>query len=133
MNGKYRVLGRAPEDARLRIDRHTDKFFDITNFDSLEEVEKRKEELKFNLRMAAGLYPWPDKTPLNIETETVGEFDGYTVKKISFESYPGFRSTGNLYLPSPNNKSSYRKRFRKYLTLPAPCTKSGSNLFKHHT
>jgi len=101
MNEKYRVLGHAPEDARLRIDRHTDKFFDITNFKSLEEVEKRKEELKFNLRMAAGLYPWPDKTPLNIETETVGEFDGYTVKKISFESYPGFRSTGNLYLPSP--------------------------------
>ena len=71
------------------------------HFTSVEEVEKRREELRFNLRMAAGLYPWPEKTPLNVRMEDVGDYEGYSVKKIMYESYPGLWSTGNLYLPRP--------------------------------
>ncbi len=101
MNSFYQVLGFRPLDARLRITRHTGTRYPITRFHSREEVDARREELRFNLRMAAGLYPWPKKTPLNVRTEDVGEYEGYTVKKIMFESYPGMWSTGNLYLPSP--------------------------------
>lgn len=97
----YRVLGYAPEDARLNRDRHTNTIFPMPHFSSIEEIDKRREELRFNLRMAAGLYPWPEKTPLNPKYEMVGKYDGYTVQKIMLESYPGLWSTGNLYLPDP--------------------------------
>ena len=101
MEDSYRVLGYAPDDARLSIERHTDTKYPITRFSSREEVDARREELKFNLQMSAGLYPWPDKTPLNVRRETVDVFDGYSIDKIMFETRPGFWSTGNLFLPSP--------------------------------
>ena len=101
MTTKYKVLGYAPDDKRLYRNRHTNSVFPITRFTSREQVDSRREELRFNLRMAAGLYPWPEKTPLNARYEDVGEFEGYSIKKVMFESYPGMWSTGNLYLPSP--------------------------------
>ncbi len=101
MNSIYQVLPHPPLDLRLTADRHTDTHFPMPRFDSREAVDARREELQFNLRMAAGLYPWPEKTPLNTRRELVGEYDGYTIYKIMFESYPGLWSTGNLYLPRP--------------------------------
>ncbi len=101
MNESYRVLGYAPADVRLSQDRHTNTIFPMPHFSSIEELARRREELRFDLRMAAGLYPWPEKTPLNPKYELVGKYDGYTVQKIMFESYPGLWSTGNLYLPDP--------------------------------
>ncbi len=97
----WRVLPRIPEDSRLIADRHTNTVFPITRFSSREEVDRRREELVYNLRMAAGLYPWPEKTPLNVKREPAGRFEGFTVEKIMFETRPGFWSTGNLYLPDP--------------------------------
>lgn len=90
-----------PSDARLHTSRHTNTHFPITHFSTREEVDTRREALRFNLRMAAGLYPWPQKTPLHTRYEDVGTFDGFSVKKIMFETVPGFWSTGNLYLPHP--------------------------------
>jgi len=104
MNNEYRVLGYVPDDERLREIRHTNTVFPITRFSAREDVEKRREELRFNLRMAAGLWPWPEKTPLNVRYEEAGTYDGYSVKKVMFESYPGLWSTGNLYLPYPMKK-----------------------------
>ena len=101
MNISSRVLGYVPDDARLHVNRHTNTVFPVARFASRDEVETRRKELKRNLQMAAGLYPYPARTPLNARYEDVGEFDGYTLKKVMFESRPGFWSTGNLYLPSP--------------------------------
>ena len=101
MNPLYQVLPHPPYDLRLTADRHTDSHFPMPRFDSCEAVDARREELKFNLRMAAGLYPWPAKPPLNTRKELVGKYDGYTIYRIMFESYPGLWSTGNLYLPRP--------------------------------
>ena len=101
MNPLYQVLPHPPYDLRLTADRHTDTHFPMPRFTSREDVDARREELKFNLRMAAGLYPWPEKTPLNTRRELVGEYDGYALYRIMFESYPGLWSTGNLYLPRP--------------------------------
>ena len=101
MNPLYQVLPHSPLDNRLTADRHTDTHFPLPRFTSREDVDARREALKFNLRMAAGLYPWPEKTPLNTRRELVGEYDGYALYRIMFESYPGLWSTGNLYLPRP--------------------------------
>ncbi len=101
MNPRFQVLPHPPYDLRLTADRHTDTHFQPPRFASRAEVETRRDELKFNLRMATGLYPWPEKTPLNTRRELVGEYDGYSIYKIMFESSPGLWSTGNLYLPRP--------------------------------
>ena len=101
MKEAYQVFPHPPMDWRLVPDRHTNFRLTAKHFTSREEVEQRREELRFNLRMAAGLYPWPEKTPLNVRTEDVGDYEGYSVKKIMYESMPGFWSTGNLYLPRP--------------------------------
>ena len=106
MNNTYKVLGWLPDDSRLHVNRHTNTVFPVTRFSSREEIEKRRKELQFNLRMAAGLYPWPEKTPLHPKYEDVGEYDGYSVKKVMFESCPGLWSTGNLYLPRPTPKKA---------------------------
>ena len=103
MNPTLRVLPHVPQDRRLFPNRHTDTHFDPPRFASREEADARREELVFNLRMAAGLYPYPEKTPLNPRRELVGHFEGYSLYKIMFESYPGLWSTGNLYLPSPSD------------------------------
>ena len=74
MNPRYRVLPHLPDDLRFSVDRHTDTHFTPTRFATREEAEARRETLRFNLRMAAGLYPWPEKTPLNVRRELVGEY-----------------------------------------------------------
>lgn len=100
-NPAYRVLPGVPADHRLTAERHTDTRFAPTRFDSRAEADRRREELRFSLRMAAGLYPWPERTPLNVRREPAGEYDGFRIEKIMFETRPGFWSTGNLYLPDP--------------------------------
>ena len=74
MNEKYQVFPHPAMDWRLVPDRHTNVRLPMKHFFSRQEVENRREELRFNLRMAAGLYPWPEKTPLNVRTEDAGDF-----------------------------------------------------------
>lgn len=101
MKTEYQVFPHPAMDWRLAPDRHTNARLPMKHFSSREEIEARREELRFSLRMAAGLYPWPEKTPLNVRMETVGEYEGYTIKKVMYESVPGFWSTCNMYLPRP--------------------------------
>lgn len=101
MNTAYQVFPHPAMDWRLAPDRHTNMRLPVRHLTSKEEIEKRREELRFTLRMATGLYPWPEKTPLNVRREKVADCEGYTVEKIMYESKPGFWSTGNLYLPRP--------------------------------
>lgn len=101
MKAEYIVFPHPSLDWRLAPYRHTNFRMPAKIFTSREEIDARREEIVFNLRMAAGLYPWPEKTPLNVKTELVGDYEGYTIQKIMYESMPGFWSTGNLYLPRP--------------------------------
>lgn len=101
MKNIYRVLDNLPEDERLVMKKHSYSVCKMPEYSSVEEIDRRREELRFNLRMAAGLYPWPEKTPLNVRRELVGEFEGYSVEKIMLETRPGLWTTGNLYMPRP--------------------------------
>ena len=101
MKTEYVVFPHPSLDWRLSPFRHTNVRMPARRFFSKEEVDARREEIVFSLRMSAGLYPWPEKTPLNTRTEKVGDYEGYSVYKIMYESFSGFWSTGNLYLPNP--------------------------------
>ena len=91
-------------DKRMTDAKDTHTVFPAPAFANAAELNARREELRFNLMMAAGLYPEPPRTPLNPKFDLVSEFDGYTLKRVMFESFPGLWSTGNLYIPRPLDK-----------------------------
>ncbi len=43
--------------------------------------------------------PWPEKTPLNLRITGALDRGAYLVRKVVFDSRPGFPVTANLYLP----------------------------------
>lgn len=59
----------------------------------------RQADLRVRALASAGLWPLPDRTPLNPRIFGRVERDAYSVEKVYFESFPGFFVTGNLYRP----------------------------------
>ncbi len=64
-----------------------------------EEWEARARTLRQQILMAGGLWPMPERTPLNVHIFGRVDREGYSIEKAYFESYPGFYCTGNLYRP----------------------------------
>lgn len=67
---------------------------------SLADWEARKKVIRETLLLRAGLWPEPERTPLNAHVFDEHRGDGFTVAKVYFESLPGFLATGNLYRPT---------------------------------
>jgi dienelactone hydrolase len=63
------------------------------------EWEQRAQAIREQVLVSCGLWPLPEKTPLNAKVFGRIERDGYTVEKVYFQSYPGFYVAGNLYRP----------------------------------
>lgn len=59
-----------------------------------EQASQRRE-----LQAMLGLYPWPERTPLETTVTSVVEAEEYVVKNLHFQSMPGLYVTGNLYVP----------------------------------
>ncbi len=62
--------------------------------------EKKASALRQQIRVATGLVPPLEQTPLNANIFGKIEREGYTVEKVYFEAFPGFLTTGNLYRPT---------------------------------
>ena len=69
-------------------------------FPSRETWEKRAQLLRKKLLLSAGLWPAPERTPLNPRVFDVQSGDGFRVAKVHFDSLPGFLVTGNVYYPA---------------------------------
>ncbi|MEW6356736.1 MAG: hypothetical protein AB1696_10440 [Planctomycetota bacterium] len=67
--------------------------------ESKEEWEKRAEFVRQRILLSGGLLPMPPRTPLRAKVFDKVEYDGFSVEKVYFESYPGFLVTGNLFRP----------------------------------
>jgi hypothetical protein len=87
------------EDVRLQPLKDLNGYFPFTPPRSLPEWEQRKESVRRQILVAAGLWPMPTRTPLGAVIHGRIDCDGYTVEKVYFESAPGFFVTGNLYRP----------------------------------
>src|SRR5688500_16178502 len=61
------------------------------------EWEQRAQSIREQALVSFGLWPLPEKTPLNAKIFGRIERDGYSVEKVYFQSYPGFYVAGNLY------------------------------------
>jgi len=90
---------RTPLDGRYDLPRHTDATFCMTSFDSREAWETHAAALRRAILVSSGLWPMPERTPLNAHVEPAAEHDDYLVEKVYFESRPGVLVTGNLYRP----------------------------------
>ncbi len=64
------------------------------------EWERRAREIREQVLVSCGLWPWPEKTPLHAKIFGRLEREGYSVEKVYFQTYPGFYLAGNLYRPS---------------------------------
>ncbi len=88
-----------PEDVRAAVTRHLDMRYTPPVFRTREEWLARREELRNQILVSAGLYPAPRKCDLNPVIFDKLDRKGYSIEKVYFESYPGFFVTGNLYRP----------------------------------
>ena len=74
-------------------------YFPFTVPDNLDAWKQRKSQLRKHLRVSLGLWPYPERTPLNAVIHGLIDQGDYTIEKVYFESLPGFYVTGNLYKP----------------------------------
>ncbi len=95
------VLAQGAEDPRIARMQSPDEFkARIKPVSSLAKWEARKKVLRETLLLRAGLWPEPERTPLNARIFDEKKGKGFTVSKVYFESLPGFFATGNLYMPT---------------------------------
>jgi dienelactone hydrolase len=66
---------------------------------SAEEWVQRRPELRRQLAEMLGLWPEPERTPLDARVTGTVERPDFVVEKILFQSRPGLYVTGNLYRP----------------------------------
>jgi dienelactone hydrolase len=89
------------DDGRVAAARDLDHPATFTPaFASRAEWTARADGLRRQVRVALGLWPWPERTPLNAVVRDPITRDGYTVEHVVFESVPGHFVTGNLYRPT---------------------------------
>jgi dienelactone hydrolase len=96
-----RVLppGQLPSDHRLRPLKDLDGYFPFEPPDSREAWARRAEYVRRQVLVSQGLWPMPERTPLNPVIHGRQDLGDYTVEKVYLESFPGFYVTGNLYRP----------------------------------
>jgi dienelactone hydrolase len=92
--------GQKPADVRLtkvRTLNDTDFFLKVPA--NKEDWEARRKAVREQILVATGLWPLPDKTPLNPVIHGKIDRDAYTIEKVFFASMPGHYVSGSLYRP----------------------------------
>src|SRR6266581_4762573 len=63
-----------------------------------DEWEKKLPRLRREYLDMLGLWPLPEKTPLQAKVTGTLEHEGVVIEKVHFQSRPGLYVTGNLYM-----------------------------------
>lgn len=69
----------------------------VTQISTRSEAEARQAEVRRKIQGLIGQLP--ERTPLNAQVTGETHTDGFSIRKVVFESQPGFRVTGLVYLP----------------------------------
>lgn len=69
--------------------------------------EKRAREIREQALVSCGLWPMPERTPLNAKIFGCVEREGYSIEKVQIETLPGFYLAGNLYRPLGKGKGPF--------------------------
>lgn len=86
-------------DVRLAESRHVHTPWTLANYSTVTAWKARAARIRRHLLAVTGLFPLPEKSPLNPRVFGRLERAGYAVEKVFFESLPGFLVCGNLYSP----------------------------------
>jgi len=86
-------------DRRAETAKHTDTVFTMPEFGSLDAWQAYAEKLRKRILLSSGLWPLPERTPLDAVIGGRVEHEDYSVEKVRIEARPGFLVTGNLYRP----------------------------------
>ena len=93
-------LGQLPNDSRLGELKDLNGYFPFKVPASKAAWETRAGELQRLVKVATGVWPLPERTPLNPVIYGKVQRDGFTVEKVYFESMPGHFVTGLLFRPA---------------------------------
>jgi dienelactone hydrolase len=102
--------GQKPADGRLGKPKDLNGYFPFTPPTSREAWDTRRQLVREQILVATGLWPLPEKTPLNPVVHGKIERDGYTIEKVFFASLPGHYVSGNLYRPASRGREAPEKR-----------------------
>lgn len=91
--------GKQPDDARLGPPKDLNGYFPFAVPTTKDAWSKRAADVRRRIAVSQGIWPTPEKTPLQAVIHGRIECSDYTVEKVYFESVPGFFVTGNLYRP----------------------------------
>lgn len=91
--------GQLPNDIRLQPLKDLNGYFPFQPAATPQAWAVRAQQVRRGLAVSLGLWPLPERTPLNAVIHGKIEREDYTVEKVYFESVPGFFVTGNLYRP----------------------------------
>ena len=103
--GIFNVSAAYPQDSIPSADRRltpsvsTVQKYPLPAYHDRQQWLGRANYLREHILVSTGLWPMPQRTPLNPHIFGRIERDGYSVEKVYFESYPGFYVVGNLYRP----------------------------------
>lgn len=89
-----------PADSRLGALKDLNGYFPFVPAATPAEWAARREYVKRQILVAAGLWPMPPRPPVTATVHGRVERDGYSVDRVFFESSPGFLVTGSLYRPA---------------------------------
>jgi hypothetical protein len=92
--------GERPNDYRLKAPKTLNDYFPFRVPATKDEWETRRTQVREQLLIANGLWPLPEKPPLNAVVHGKIERDGYTIEKAYFAALPGHIVCGNLYRPA---------------------------------
>jgi dienelactone hydrolase len=91
--------GTLPADSRLADLKDLNGYFPFTPPKTKDEWAARSNKIRHALKVSAGLFPEPDRTPLNPVIHGRIDRGDFTVEKVYFETRPGYLLTGSLYRP----------------------------------
>lgn len=97
--GRVLPAGKLPEDSRLDALKGERGNFPLVPTSSPNEWTTRKQRVRQIMRVSLGLWPLPQKTPLNPVLHSRRDLGDHTIENVFCESLPGFYLTGNLYRP----------------------------------
>lgn len=79
--------------------RHLNHPFQPATYATLEHWLGKAAELREHILVANGLWPMPEKAPLNPQISEPINRTGYSIENVVLETQPGLYLTGNLYRP----------------------------------
>ena len=102
------AAGKLPNDSRLQPSKNLNAYFPFDVPQGKAAWEARASDLRRQVLIATGLWPLPERTPLNAVIHGKFGRPGFTVEKVYFEAVPNHFVTGLLFRPDDGKKDVRR-------------------------